>query len=75
MKRFKDHDIVAELQARVAATGVRKLAKELGVSPTYVSQVVNGKLPPGPGVAGPLGFVDDGYRWVKGIRAVVEKRK
>lgn len=67
--RFSDDDIRKELKTRLELSSVRALAKELGVSPAMISQVANGNFPPGPKIAGALGYVDDGLRWVRQKRS------
>ena len=63
--RFSDDDIRAELNAVIAASTLRQVAKKLGVTPAFVSQVSRGNSPPGPKIAAALGYMDDGLRWVK----------
>jgi len=45
-----------EIQKRLETTSMRKLAKELGVSATYISDVMAGHLEPGPGILEPMGI-------------------
>lgn len=66
--RFSDDDIRQELRARIALTSLRGVARDIGVSPAMVSQVVNRNFPPGPKIATALGYSDDGLRWVKDDR-------
>ena len=63
--RYTDHDIVNKLLERIAISGVRGVARDVGVSATFVSMVSRQKCPPGPVLAEYLGFQEDGLRWVK----------
>jgi predicted transcriptional regulator len=63
--RFSDDDIRKELRDRISGATLRGVARELGVSPAMVSQVVYGNFPPGPKIAAALGYADDGLRWIR----------
>ena len=61
------HDIrlvKSKLAARIEkACGVRALARDWGVSPSYISQVARGQRRPGPAILDRLGIVAvAGYR-------------
>lgn len=45
-----------EISKRLANMSMRALARELGVSPTYISDVMAGHMEPGPGILDPLGI-------------------
>ena len=65
-ERFTDDDVRRLLRRDVERAGsIRKWAQDTGLSATYVSQVLARDLPPGPRIAGALGFKDDGKRWVR----------
>jgi hypothetical protein len=64
--RFSDKDVINALSGKIAASSLRKVAAEIGVTPAFISFVMHEKCPPGPKVAKFLGFQDDGLRWVKG---------
>lgn len=52
-----EEDIVADLRQRVEAAGsMRELARQYGVSVSYVSDCLNGRRAPGPGILGPMGY-------------------
>lgn len=63
--RYTNDDLRSELAVMVQSGGLRKVARQIGVSPTLVSQIVRGRTLPGPTVAAHLGYVDDGQRWIK----------
>lgn len=69
-KRFTDDDVRAALEQAVLAQGSqRKLADQIGISPSYLSMVRLHKSPPSPQLAEALGFYDDGFRWVRGPKS------
>lgn len=49
-------DPVAVLRKRLETTTMRALARELGVSAPYISDIVAGRRTPGPKVLDPLGM-------------------
>ncbi len=52
-----EDEVIAELRARIAAAGsLRALAREWGVSPTWVSLVANGKSAIGQSLLTPMGI-------------------
>lgn len=52
-----EDDIAAIVRDRIAdAGGVRKLAEKLGVSPSYVCDLKEGRRLPGPKILGHLGI-------------------
>lgn len=63
--RYSDNDIRATLAARIAGSSLRSVARELDVTPGYLSQVMTLKLPPSARLAQAAGFKEDGLRWVK----------
>jgi transcriptional regulator with XRE-family HTH domain len=50
-------DPIKILKARIAKQSGSAVAKELGVSPAYLSDVMRGKREPGPKILEPLGLV------------------
>lgn len=66
MKRYTDEDLLIELEHAVQRAGSqRRFAKASGLSPTFVSMVMNGQARPGPVLAAFLGFREDEKRWVR----------
>jgi hypothetical protein len=64
--RYTDDDLRRELERLITERGsLRALARELGLSPTFLSIVRLGRVPPGPRLADALGFHDDGLKWVR----------
>lgn len=64
--RYSDDDVRAALEREIASEGsLRKLSERVGVSPSYISMVRQGKAPPGAMLAEVLGFIEDGRRWVR----------
>ena len=63
--RYTDEDICIEFRNAVTQRGTRAVAREIGLSPAFVSLVTRGLCTPGPRVAAYLGYVDDGKRWTK----------
>jgi transcriptional regulator with XRE-family HTH domain len=52
-----ESEIIALIRQQVADAGsLRGLARRLGIAPSYLSDVLTGKAPPGDAVLGPLGY-------------------
>jgi len=64
--RHTDADIRKDLERAINAAGsLRQLARDAGLSPAFLSQVRTGRALPGERLAGYLGYIDDGKRWVR----------
>jgi hypothetical protein len=67
LHRFTDTDLIVALNRAIDdAGGLRKFARQIGLSPAFVSIVSRGEAKPGPRLAEALGFAEDGKRWVQG---------
>lgn len=56
--------ILSDIQGRMAGRSVRNFAAQLGVSASYLSDVLNGKATPGNKLLHPLGYhVDKTMVW------------
>lgn len=52
-----ESELVALLKSRVEQAGsMRALAREFGIQPSYLSDLLQGRRAPGPKVLGPLGL-------------------
>jgi hypothetical protein len=52
-----EQDVVTLVQAEATRLGsMRALAREWGISPAYVSDLLQGRRAPGPKILGPLGL-------------------
>lgn len=71
--RFSDQDVILALSGKIAAKSLRKVAADIGVTPAFLSFVMNGKAKPGPKVAEALGFQEDGLRWIEADRKRLKK--
>lgn len=64
--RYTDDDVRAALEKAVLREGSqRRLADRVGISPSYISSVRRGQLPPSQLLAESLGFIEDGRRWIR----------
>ena len=55
-KTFTDEQVIEELRAIARNSTQSAVAKEIGVSEVYVSEILNGKRPVGPKVLQFLGY-------------------
>ena len=63
--RYSNDDVVADLKRALETISLRSLAREMGLSATFISMVARGGSPPGRNVAEHFGYHEDGLRWVR----------
>lgn len=63
--RYSDEQVRQALQERIEASSLRAVAGEIGITPSFLSQVMRGNAPPSDKLAAYVGFHEDGLRWVK----------
>jgi transcriptional regulator with XRE-family HTH domain len=63
--RYSDENVRGVLRQAISESSLRSVAKKIGVTPSFLSQVMRGNAPPSDKLAAFAGFHADGLKWVK----------
>lgn len=66
-REFREHEVSEMLKAHLQKKSQKELAKDVGVSPQHICDVLMGRRAPAGKVLEFLGMVDDGKRYVSGF--------